>query len=51
MYNVPKACTTCAFESRCNSGHCMPGCLFYGIAEEKEPLIKRVKNYFGKFFK
>ena len=52
MCNIPKNCSSCDFEMRCNSAMNMEGCKYYGLfKEEKNSMVNRIKSYFGKFFK
>ena len=49
--NIPNNCVTCPFETSCNTAMFLPDCHFYNERNERNPLMTRLKNLFGKVSK
>ena len=47
----PSNCTTCSFESTCNSAMYMDGCHFFPPNAKRKKKTHLLLKFFGKFFR
>lgn len=50
MYNIPKNCAVCPYESSCDTAMHFSDCRFYFLRTQKISFLAQLKQFFGRVF-